>query len=542
MTGGRWGWRSSPARLAIGAGIELPDSLALWRLAGGRPVAPARHSSDPGRELGDALESALSDGERKRGAHYTPAALADRVAAMALDGAPARPTVVDPACGGGALLVAAGARLVDAGVPRRVAARDLLWGADIDPLAAAVTEAAIALWSAGTAPAPHHVVAADLLAQGRDAWPDAPAAGFDAVVANPPFQAQLARSTARSQSSARALRARFGDVVTPYLDTAALFLLCSTALLRGGGTVAIVLPQSVAAARDAAPVRAALAREHSLRDLWVPDAPAFGAKVHVCVAAVVRGQPERGPGWSARLASARGVPDVELAGTATVGELATVAAGFRDEYYGLVGHVVEGDADAVAPLVTSGVIGVGSSAWGSAPTRFAKRRWVRPTVDLASLQAGDPRTAAWVRRLRRPKVVVASQTRVVEAAADHAGTWVPSTPVVSVIPHDPADVDRLAALLCAPPVSAWAARRQAGTALSPAAMRITGVLLGAVPLPEDRVAWDHAAERLAAGDLDGFATAATAMFAIGGDAAADLERWWADSMPKRAWQGAAGVR
>ena len=61
---------------------------------------------------------------------------------------------------------------------------------------------------------------------------------------------------------------------------------------------------------------------------------------------------------------------------------------------------------------------------------------------------------------------MASQTRVLEAAADPGGSWVPSTPAVAVVPHDPHDVDRLTAVLCAPPVSAWVVGQAAGTALS----------------------------------------------------------------------------
>jgi hypothetical protein len=130
--------------LAAGAAIALPDSLALWALAGGRPTAVAEPSGDPAAALGTALEATRGDAERRRGAHYTPAAVADRAAAMALDlrAVGERPLVVDPTCGGGALLLAAGRRLFASGVPREVVARDLLWGADIDPLAVAVSEAA----------------------------------------------------------------------------------------------------------------------------------------------------------------------------------------------------------------------------------------------------------------------------------------------------------------------------------------------------------------------------------------------------------------
>ena len=126
-------------------------------------------------------------------------------------------------------------------------ARHLLFGADVDPLAAAVTETAIALWSGGVAPASGHVVTADPLAMGLDAWPDAPDGGFGAVVGNPPFQGQLGGATSRSRADAEALRVRYGDTVAPYVDTAALFLLLAVELCRAGARVALVQPVSVAA-------------------------------------------------------------------------------------------------------------------------------------------------------------------------------------------------------------------------------------------------------------------------------------------------------
>jgi hypothetical protein len=61
--------------------------------------------------------------------------------------------------------------------------------------------------------------------------------------------------------------------------------------------------------------------------------------------------------------------------------------------------------------------------------------------------------AAWVRAQLRPKLVLATQTKVVEVAVDERGDVVPSTPVVAI--HAPAEqLWALAAALSAPPVSA----------------------------------------------------------------------------------------
>lgn len=531
------------AGLAASAGIDLPDDLRLWALAGGRPAhSVALPSRDPAQDLGDVLERALSPGERRAGAHFTPTSVADAVAALALSASAGRPTVVDPACGGGALLLAAGRRLAaEHGLAPAGIARELLWGADIDALAVAVTEAAIALWSGGVVPAAGHLVVGDTLCDGRTAWVDPPPAGFEVVLGNPPFQGQLARATARSREAVVRLRTRYGAAVAAYVDTAALFLLAGVDLAAAGGRVALLQPQSVIASRDAGRVRAALADQARLVELWAPAERLFDARVHVCVPVLEVGPTDVASDWTAHLATARGTPSLCLPEHGTVGDLATAVAGFRDEYYGLVDHVREAGERATAPLVTSGVIGVGTSAWGERSVRFAKRVWARPEVDLASLSAANPRVRHWVQRVRRPKVVVASQTRIVQAAADRVGDWVPCTPVVSVLPEDPHDVDALAAVLCAPPIAAWAARRTAGTALSPHGMRIPAALALDVPLPGDRRTWARATALLAAADLAAYAEAATAMFALPpGEAQEVLDWWWERAQPT--WPLAGVVR
>jgi hypothetical protein len=514
------------AALAAGARIELPGDLALWSLAGGRPAdVVAVPAADPARALVTAMEAELTDDERRHGAHYTPADLADRVAALALggDGGDGR-TVVDPTCGAGAVLLAAAERLMTGGASRSQVARDQLFGADLDPLAAAVAEAALALWSGGTVPAPGHVVVADALEQGRAAWPGAPAGGFDVVAGNPPFQSQLATATARTADARAALRGRLGEAVTPYVDTAALFLLVALELVSDRGRVALVQPQSTAAARDAGPVRAALGARARLVELWAAPGQPFAARVHVCVPVLEMGTPDQDTDWAARLATARGVPEVEVPSGPTVASLAAAVAGFRQHYYGLVDHVRD-DGDG-AWLVTCGLLRVGACDWGRRPVRFARRSWARPVVDIAAVRRSDDRLARWLDQVLRPKVVVASQTRVVEAAADAGGTWVPCTPVVSVVPRDPGDVDRLTAVLCAPPVAAWAARRGSGSGLSPHAIRMSTALALAAPLPTDEAAWHEATAHLADGDLDRYADAATAMYALPPAMSAAVRTWW----------------
>lgn len=524
------------AALAGGAGIELPPTLALWWQAGGRlgGVAP-RTELDPARVLVDALAEVLTTGERRRGAHYTPAALAADIAERALPSGTAPGPVVDPTCGGGSLLLAAGDRLVALGVDRAVAARDLLWGADIDPLAVAVTEVALVLWSGGVAPARGHLVTGDALIGDRRLWTGSPPTGFAAVVGNPPFQGQLARDTVRARPKQAALQRRFGPVVTPYVDTAALFLLAALDLVGPAGRVVMVQPQSSAAARDAGPVREAIGRRARVVDLVVPPEQPFAAHVDVCLA-VLEATPADGPSaWSSILAADRGVPVVSLPDGPVLASRAQAVAGFRQHYYGLVGHVSESSVDESDdgrhPLITCGTIEVGRSTWGARPTRFARRSWSRPVVDVAAVSDAQPAVGAWIRRVQRPKVLVASQTRVVEAVVDRDGRWVPGVPVVAVVPDRELDLERVAAVLCAPPVSAWVAAQALGSGLSAGSVRMSASLTLRVPLPPDGTTWDQAAADLAAGDLDAFATSATAMYGLPAPTAAKVIDWWHAARP-----------
>lgn len=423
-------------------------------------------------EAADAYERHLAAHERDRrraqGSFYTPAELVGWILDHAL---PATGTVLDPACGTGHFLVAAARRL---GV-RAVHGSDL----DADAVRIARQRLHALDPSVPMATIARQVVVAD----GLLAWEGRT---FDAVVGNPPFLGQLRRRSAgRSEEHRRGLGA--------YTDTSAVFLRRALDLVVPGGAVALVQPISVLAARDAGPVRTVVAERGAVTDFWCTDRPVFdGTPVLTCVPVVRAGAtPATDPdGWGALAAPGFGIPAVTLPdGTGTVGDLATCTADFRDQYYGLAPFVRDG-LPGGTPLLTTGLIDPAESRWGCAPTRFARQQYDAPSVDLAALRA-DGALAGWADARLVPKLLVAGQGRVIEAVADEAGAWLPSVPVVSVVPHDRADLWRLLAVLLAPPVVAHAATRYLGTGLTPGSVKVSARQLAGLRLPTDGGAWDE---------------------------------------------------
>ena len=463
--------------------------------------------------LGTLHERLVAAGERKsRGVWYTPAWLAEDLVGRVVSG----PGLVsDPACGGGAFLLAA--------AEQRGSVEEL-WGCDVDPLAVAVCEAALWWWSARRG-AP--VVAGERVVVG-DALTGVPIPPSSAVVGNPPFLGQLKRTTSAGSDRRNALRERFGDVLRPYTDEAWLFLLAAVEANAPGGRTALVQPRSLLGARDAATVRAAIDERAVLDDVWLDDGTTFGAAVHACAPVLVRGGEGSPNDWTSALVAELGVPDADLRAPLLLGDRAEIVAGFRDEYYGLVGAVRE-DGDGPR-LVTAGA--VDPLRLRSDPIRFARRRWTRAGVDVAAVEG---RARRWLEVQRGPKLLVATQTRVLEAVVDHDGSLVASVPVIVVRPQDPDQLWHLAAAIHAPVVSAWLLRRTAGTALANDACKPTASVLAELPLPVDDALWDTAAglARDIAGGADcweEFAAVADAAHGVTDGVAA---RWWLDRLPLR---------
>jgi hypothetical protein len=387
--------------------------------------------------------------------------------------------------------------------------------------------------------------------------------GFDLVIGNPPFLNRLEEATAQPQMMGF-LRERFGGLVRCYADAATAFLVLGSQLLRPGGRLAMIQPQSLLAARDAGPARRSLAGSLALESIWFPRSHIFAASVHVCAPVLVRGGDRQGaimryaegfapcgpaggaavngrelaesPTWSPVVADLLGVPSVRVIAAGTVGDVAVSTADFRDQYYGLRSAVMEeepADSGDVL-LVTTGLIDLAHCAWGERSTRFDGRAWAAPRVRLSLL---TPEMQRWARSRLVPKILLATQTKVLEAAVDAAGEWLPTTPLISVMPRDPVMLWHIAAALVSPPLTALALERHAGVALSAGAIKLSAGQVGGLPLPGRSSAWDEGAMlfREASGAVDGGAREAILVccgrvmcdaYSVSGSEQELLMGWW----------------
>jgi SAM-dependent methyltransferase len=375
------------------------------------------------------------------GAWYTPPELVDAVVAEVRRGFTPR-TVLDPACGDGRFLAP-------------FSGEAALSGVDIDPATS---------WSHGDA------LSLD--------WGDRQ---FDAVVGNPPFLNQLAASTSRGG------RSRFGG--GPYADSAAEFLSLAVRLTRSGGRVGLVLPLSMVSTRDVAAIRDEVSRRAALRWIWWSPTQLFDANVRVWAGVWEiggrQGTVRRAYGprfdplpaidmpneWSGLIADTVQKPH----DGPVLGDVASFTADFRDQYYGLVGAV--SDSANGPPLITSGLIDANECCWGRRRVRFAKTHYEAPRVDVSSL---SPALQKWARQRLVPKILIANQTRRIEAVIDRDGEWLPSVPVITCTTDR---LDDVATVLHSDAATDWVRYHAAGSGLSATSVRLTARLLASIPLP-----------------------------------------------------------
>ena len=351
--------------------------------------------------------------------------------------------------------------------------------------------------------------------------------GFDVVIGNPPFLSQLRDRTVTSQRVANFKRHRYGEVFEALTDTAYLFLefSCRAARLHNG-RVGLVQPESLLAADGATALRRALAARSTIESLWVAGEKIFGANVLTCFVVLRNGlqnrrvsiQRSRGASfvahdplrlstselaemstWGPLISDCFGVPRIDLPrDCARVGDGVSATADFRDQYYGLAPFVREYDQEDCArsrcvPLITVGLIEPMRSLWGESPTKFDKRRWDAPVVEVDRLRESSD-LGDWLDQRLVPKLLVATQSKVIEVLPDEAGTLLPSVPVISVIPSN-ISLWHAAALLSSPVLTAWSAAHYLGASLSTSSIKLSARQIHGLPMPRRSEAWDEAAVR-----------------------------------------------
>ncbi len=357
--------------------------------------------------------------------------------------------------------------------------------------------------------------------------------GFNVVLGNPPFLNQLESTTVTSRKVAALIERRYEGQVRGYQDLSATFLLLSTQIVRAGGRIGLVQPQSLLAVADAAPVRAAVLRRGVLESLWVSNAHVFeGASVFTCAPTIRIGGPRKGalrrshgaeflplpdvdvdadelalaPTWAHLAASAHGVPDVRVISESTIAAIADATADFRDQYYGLSGFIIEDDAVPAARgtrerhyprLITTGLVDLAQSHWGVIATRILKARWRAPRIDRRQMNATGE-LGPWITARLVPKVLLATQTRVLEAFVDAEGRVVPSLPLITVTPKQSDQIWHLGAAIASPVCTLIAMQRYAGAALNVDAIKLSAKQVLTLPLPRAGKAWDAGAAALRA--------------------------------------------
>ncbi len=249
---------------------------------------------------------------RLAGAYYTPAVIAERLAAGAVAAGRAPVSVGDPFCGDGRLVVAWLREAARAGALERLR-RIWLWDRDPAAVQAARTAVIEALGSRGRG------AAVTVTAEAGDAFTLAAAlrGRLDVVVTNPPWE--LLKPDARdglSGTAARAHRARLRAYAAGLARTfpgaasaagkammgAAVNLaragaLAAATVVRPGGVVALVLPAAIFSDQASAPFRAELFTRLSVTELDVYPAEArlfAGVDQPFVTLTAVAGEPTRG--------------------------------------------------------------------------------------------------------------------------------------------------------------------------------------------------------------------------------------------------------
>lgn len=175
---------------------------------------------------------------RETGRYYTVAPVVNYMVEAVCKRLPPHPKVLDPAAGSGAFLEA-------------LVGRAEVWGVDTDPQALALCKE--------SAPGARLIEADALTAEIPG--------GFDAVVGNPPYIATGLRGARAAPPDQALLRKLYPEAAQYKLNTYPLFIQRGLDLLRPGGILAFIVPDSLLTGRYFARLRTKLMEQTTILEL-----------------------------------------------------------------------------------------------------------------------------------------------------------------------------------------------------------------------------------------------------------------------------------
>ncbi len=378
--------------------------------------------------------------------------------------------ILDPSCGPGLFLLAAGQWLVrqlllirfglEQPSPthqqqaREEIARRCLFGIDIDPSAIAGAHLLLDHWVHPDDPTEgqRHLIVADTLDATKHFFSHRK---FDIVMGNPPFANAIEKEVEGAIQAAKQSRSDSFADLGGTADLAYYFLARAHEFARPDGAVGFVLPRAFLSTRSSLLLRQRLRQERPPALIFAPSDPFLfpGANIFVC--AIVLRQTKtclagvdrlesitiNSDNWWSDLAGSSISIDTSTPRIADHFEIfASMTAGMA---YDLCGFVIEAtEQDLAIPLseqykrlVTTGLIEPGRCDWGQKKCRYLKLSFDRPIILLSHHDA--PRTIRErLKRVDRPKILVAGLSLRVEAFLDETGIYTGAVSTYTIIDRD----------------------------------------------------------------------------------------------------------
>jgi hypothetical protein len=224
-------------------------------------------------------------------------------------------------------------------------------------------------------------------------------AGFDAVVGNPPFGAVV---DGRVPAAIKSQRATRFQELTGTADLSYYFASLALRLVHPKGRAAMILPRAFLGARSSEGLRNLDGHEFSVLASCSQHDAFDGASVYVCLA-----------GFESR-SLAPIVRDMAQQEPVTLNVTASLTVA---EAYNLAQKLIDRKVGAGYKLLTTGLIDREKSLWGDVPCRYLKKKYAHPRAPARSLSATRNAMA------RKPKIIVAGLSRVIECFLDETAEY-----------------------------------------------------------------------------------------------------------------------